>query len=150
MVPLRLVGERWIVLLNPGFPIETRWAYDRLAATRRGMTALSQGITALAGKTQVDWDEVLPWMENDFEAALAPTHQVLEKMKRALVSQGAQIALLSGSGATVFGVFRDEASAVQARDGLKRQHGWWSSAIRAGSNALGSHETFPLNSLQVG
>lgn len=150
VVPVRLIGERWIVLLNPGFPIQTQWAYDRLAATRRGMTALSQGITRLAGKTQVDWDEVLPLMENDFEAALAPTHHVLEKMKRALISQGAQVALVSGSGATVFGVFPHEESAVQARDGLKRQHGWWASAIRAGSSSLGSHETFPLNCLQVG
>ena len=148
--PLRLVGERWIVLLNPGFPIETRWAYDRLASTRNGMTALSQGITGLTGKSQVSWEEILPLMENDFEAALAPTHHVLEKMKRALLSHGAEVALLSGSGATVFGVFPQEESAVRARDGLKRQHGWWSSAVRAGSSSLGSHETFPLNPLQVG
>jgi 4-diphosphocytidyl-2-C-methyl-D-erythritol kinase len=150
VVPLQLVGERWIVLLNPGYPINTRWAYDRLAATRSGMAALSQAIIRLAGKAHVDWDEVIPLMENDFEAALAPTHQVLEEMKRALISLGAQVALLSGSGATVFGVFSDEESAVRARDGLKRQHGWWASAIRAASGSSGSQETFPLNPLQVG
>ena len=150
VAPLRLVGERWIVLVNPGFPIETRWAYDRLSTTRSGMTALSQGITGLAGKTQVTWEDILPLMENDFEPALAPTHHVLEKMKRGLLSHGAEAALLSGSGATVFGVFPHEESAVRARDGLKRQHGWWSSAVRAGSSSLESHETVPLNSLQAG
>ncbi len=97
VVPLRLVGERWIVLLNPGFPIETRWAYGRLAATRTGIAALSKGISSLSGKIQASWDDVLPLMENDFEAALAPTHHVLEEMKRELVSHGAEVALLSGS-----------------------------------------------------
>ena len=95
------------------------------------------------------WEEILPMMENDFEAALAPTHHVLEKMKRGLLSHGAEAALLSGSGATVFGVFQREESAVRARDGLKRQQGWWSSAVRAGSSSSESHETVPLNPLQV-
>lgn len=150
VAPVRLVGERWIVLVNPGFPIETRWAYDRLAATRNGMTALSQGISGLSGKTQVAWEEILPLMENDFEAALAPTHHVLEKMKQGLLSRGAEAALLSGSGSTVFGVFPSEESAVRVRDEMKRQHGWWVSAVKAGSSSLVPHETVPLNSLQVG
>jgi 4-diphosphocytidyl-2-C-methyl-D-erythritol kinase len=149
VAPLRLLGERWIVLLNPGFPIETRWAYDRLAATRIGVPALSPAITSLSGKTHINWDDVVPFMENDFEAALAPTHHVLEKMKGTLLAQGAEAALLSGSGATVFGVFAHEASAVRARDGIKRQHGWWASAVRAGSRSLGTHETVPSDSLQV-
>lgn len=150
VAPVRLVGERWIVLVNPGFPVETRWAYDRLSATRNGMTALSQGIAALSGKPQVTWEEILPLMENDFEAALAPTHHVLEKMKRGLLSRGAEAALLSGSGSTVFGVFPYEESAIRVRDEMKRQHGWWVSVAKAGSSSLSPHETVPLNSLQVG
>src|SRR3982750_1195269 len=59
VIPLRLIGERWIVLLNPGFPIETRWAYDRLAATRTGVTALSPVLTGLSGRSQVSWDEIV-------------------------------------------------------------------------------------------
>ena len=150
VAPLRLVGERWIVLVNPGFPIETRWAYDRLSGTRSSVMALSRGVSSLGAKTQVTWEEILPLMENDFESALAPTHPVLEKMKRALLSHGAEAALLSGSGSTVFGVFAHQESAVRARDELKRQHGWWGSAVKAGSRSLGPHEMSSLNSLQVG
>lgn len=150
VVPLRLSGERWMVLVNPGFPIETRWAYGRLAATRTGMTALSSGIVALRGKTQVSWDEVMPLMENDFEVALAPTHPILTKMRHELLSHGAEVALLSGSGATVFGIFPDEAAAVRARDALKQEFKWWASAVRAGSSPLRSSENVSFDSLQVG
>ena len=27
---LEVTGSRWIVLVNPGFPIETKWAYGQL------------------------------------------------------------------------------------------------------------------------
>ena len=150
VVPLRLAGERWVVLINPGFPIETRWAYERLSATRTGMTTLAPGITNLTEKVQMTWDEVLPLMENDFEAALASTHHILDTMKRELVAHGAEVALLSGSGATVFGVFRNEGSAAQARDVLKQQYQWWTTCVRAGGTPLHSQENFYFNSLQVG
>lgn len=150
VVPLRLVGERWIVLVNPGFPIETRWAYGRLSATRTGIAALSAGIMALTKTDQMSWDEVLPLMENDFEAALATTHQVLGTMKRELISHGAEAALVSGSGATVFGVFRDERSAEQARDALNQHDKWWTSAVRAGIASLRTPEQMSFDSLQVG
>jgi 4-diphosphocytidyl-2-C-methyl-D-erythritol kinase len=150
VVPLRLAGERWIVLINPGFPIETRWAYERLSSTRTGMTTLAPGITNLTGKVQMTWDEVLPLMENDFEAALASTHHILDTMKRELVAHGAEVALLSGSGATVFGVFRNESSAAQARDVLKQQYQWWTASVRAGVIPFHSQENFSFDSLQVG
>ncbi|MBA3753098.1 MAG: hypothetical protein H0X01_02940 [Nitrospira sp.] len=59
--------------------------------------------------------------ENDFEAPVFAEHPLLAQIKHQLLSQGAEIALLSGSGATMFGVFPDQvgaerAAAVFARD----------------------------------
>jgi 4-diphosphocytidyl-2-C-methyl-D-erythritol kinase len=67
------------------------------------------------------WEEVVPLMENDFEAALENSHPELGKIKRALLACGAEGALLSGSGATVFGVFKTEKTARQAEHALCRQ-----------------------------
>jgi 4-diphosphocytidyl-2-C-methyl-D-erythritol kinase len=52
-------------------------------------------------------------MENDFEPPLRTTHPVLRHIKERLLEEGAQAAMLSGSGATVFGVFRDEQTAAR-------------------------------------
>lgn len=128
---LALAGERWVVLVHPGFPIETRWAYERLAASRAAVAPLSETLQNLSGPTPVSWDEVIPLMENDFEPALAPSHPELGEIKRALLQHGAEAALLSGSGATVFGVFKDENSAVRAETAVGRVRGRRAYAVRA-------------------
>jgi 4-diphosphocytidyl-2-C-methyl-D-erythritol kinase len=64
---------------------------------------------------------VLQAAENDFESPVFTVHPSLQDIKRALIAQGAQIALLSGSGATVFGIFRDEEVARQAQAHFQAQ-----------------------------
>src|SRR5439155_609882 len=129
----RSTGVRWVVLVHPGFPIETRWAYERLASTRQAVPPLSPTLRGVAGRTSFSWDDVVPLMENDFEEALAQTHGVLREIKKELLSAGAEAALLSGSGATVFGVFRDKASAGRARASVGRASGRRAYAVHTGA-----------------
>jgi 4-diphosphocytidyl-2-C-methyl-D-erythritol kinase len=63
----------------------------------------------------VQWPAIIEAAANDFETPVYDAHPVLSEIKAGLIAAGAEMALLSGSGATVFGVFRDEASAAQAR-----------------------------------
>jgi 4-diphosphocytidyl-2-C-methyl-D-erythritol kinase len=63
----------------------------------------------------VNWAQLIAAAENDFEAPVFATHGELREIKRSLLVHGAEIALLSGSGATVFGVFADEARARLAQ-----------------------------------
>ena len=39
--PVVIEGARWVVLVNPGFGVNTKWAYQELAATRTAVTPLS-------------------------------------------------------------------------------------------------------------
>ncbi|MBS0160481.1 MAG: 4-(cytidine 5'-diphospho)-2-C-methyl-D-erythritol kinase [Nitrospira sp.] len=112
--PVQVTGQRWIVLVNPGFPVETKWAYQQLAATRQGVRPLSDSLQQLGNRSTLDWAEIIPLVENDFEVPVFAQHPVLGQMKRQLVSLGAEVALLSGSGATMFGVFQSETAAKQA------------------------------------
>jgi 4-diphosphocytidyl-2-C-methyl-D-erythritol kinase len=118
VAPVRLTGERWVVLVNPGFAIATRWAYERLSDTRRTVPPLPEALRGLTRDRTLAWERVLPLMENDFEAALHPVHPALRDIKRRLLEAGAEAALLSGSGATVFGVFREERTAQAARSAV--------------------------------
>jgi 4-diphosphocytidyl-2-C-methyl-D-erythritol kinase len=134
LTPLKLTGERWVVLVHPGFPIETRWAYERLAGSRSAVAPLSGALLTLSSAASVSWDEVVPLMENDFEAALFPSYPALGEIKSLLLRQGAEAALLSGSGATVFGVFKDRDAAVRAEAVVERAEGWRAYAVRAGDS----------------
>jgi 4-diphosphocytidyl-2-C-methyl-D-erythritol kinase len=115
VAPVRMKGNRWIVLVNPGFPIETKWAYQQLAVGRTEVRPLSDVHAALGRGPELSWERVLPVVENDFEGAVFKAHPALNRIKQKLLAEGAEAALLSGSGATVFGVFRDEVSAQQAQ-----------------------------------
>lgn len=112
--PIQLIGNRWIVLVNPGFPVETKWAYQQLSQGRRSIDPLSDQLRQLEKSDCLSWCEVLSQAINDFEAPVFMAHPVLREVKEKLLSEGAESALLSGSGATVFGVFQDEASATNA------------------------------------
>lgn len=120
----QISGERWVVLVQPGFSIETKWAYEQLAKISHQLRPLSDEIKQIAKKEVVTWEEVIPLLENDFEQALASRHPVLGQVKSELLSQGADAALLSGSGSTVFGLFRTEAGANRARAALASVDGW--------------------------
>jgi 4-diphosphocytidyl-2-C-methyl-D-erythritol kinase len=113
--PVRVTGSRWVVLVNPGFSVETKWAYQELASRRTRVRPLSDIHAALGRESGVSWEQILEAAENDFEVPVFGAHPSLLEIKRALLAQGAEAALLSGSGATVFGIFRDEGEARQAQ-----------------------------------
>jgi 4-diphosphocytidyl-2-C-methyl-D-erythritol kinase len=112
--PVRMSGTRWIALVNPGFPVETKWAYQQLSAGRGAVRSLSDALQQLDSRSLLDWSEIIPMVENDFEAPVFAAHPMLAQIKGQLLGQGAEIALLSGSGATMFGVFADQAGAERA------------------------------------
>jgi 4-diphosphocytidyl-2-C-methyl-D-erythritol kinase len=112
--PLQLTGSRAILLVNPGFPIETKWAYQRLSASRSGVPALPESLAAVGKDGHLSWAQISTKSHNDFEAPVFAAYPVLQEIKRQLLKEGAEAALLSGSGATVFGVFSEERRAMQA------------------------------------
>jgi 4-diphosphocytidyl-2-C-methyl-D-erythritol kinase len=104
-----------VVLVNPRFGVNTKWAYQELAATRTAVTPLSQVQRELDRQSKVSWVQLIAAAENDFEAPVFATHKKLGEIKHRLQAEEAEIALLSGSGATVFGVFGNEARARLAQ-----------------------------------
>lgn len=115
VVPIRIKGTRWVVLVNPGFPVETKWAYQQLTANRAAVVPLSQSHAMLEHASELGWEQVLEAAENDFEGPVFKAYPLLQEIKHRLLALEADVALLSGSGATVFGVFRNEAKARQAQ-----------------------------------
>ena len=113
--PVVIEGARWVVLVNPGFGVDTKWAYQELAATRTSVRPLSQAQQALDRQSRMGWVQLIAAAENDFEAPVFAAHGKLREIKQSLQDHGAEMALLSGSGATVFGVFTDEARARHAQ-----------------------------------
>lgn len=116
---VRIEGSRWIVLVKPPFGVETKWAYEELASVRNSVRPLSEQHVAMDRGTRLTWSELAAAVENDFEAPVFSKHPYLQHLRRTLLDLGARIALLSGSGATVFGLFDEESAARDARARLE-------------------------------
>jgi 4-diphosphocytidyl-2-C-methyl-D-erythritol kinase len=119
VVPVELPATRWVVLVNPGFPVDTRWAYRQLSSSRSGVRPVSESLRGLEQKAVLTWDEILRLAENDFESPVFAAHAILAEIKARLIFEGAESALLSGSGATVFGLFADREKAMKAQASLQ-------------------------------
>ena len=118
--PMTIEGRRWVLLVNPGFGVETKWAYQELAARRGAVRPLSTGHIELDQAESISWPQLVAAAENDFEEPVFSRHAMLRQIKQNLRAQGAEIALLSGSGATVFGLFHDESAARHAQTQFAR------------------------------
>ena len=66
-------------------------------------------------------DLVRTGIENDFEKVVFPQYPELRDIKGALERAGAKYASLSGSGSTLYGLFRSRADAVRAASHLQEQ-----------------------------
>ncbi|MEW6219651.1 MAG: 4-(cytidine 5'-diphospho)-2-C-methyl-D-erythritol kinase [Thermodesulfobacteriota bacterium] len=115
-------GPWWVVLVNPGFPVSTAWAYENLALTREGNPYMVGRVQAGGLSFQVGPGEWVG-LGNDLEAVTAGRYPEIVAIKTELLTAGAVGALMSGSGPTVFGLFDEEQRAQAARSSLLQRHG---------------------------
>ena len=114
-----------LLLVNPGFAVSTAEAYARLSRLTRAESPRIIPFTLFAANA------ALPLAaSNDLEPVVSAAHPEIAELKRRLLSLGAQHALMSGSGATVFGVF-DNSEASKRAESRMRATGHWAARARA-------------------
>ena len=137
-----------VLLVNPGFGIATKWAYESLSRPGRGWAKAASGLTPAteSGLTVVpppvtlltralaadDLTGVAAALFNSLEAPSVGKFPVLELLKDALRAHGAAGAMMSGSGATVFGLFAQASDAVSAAAQIRAEFGpsMWTQVTR--------------------
>ena len=112
LVPISIAPRLSVLLALPSLHIATGEAYEYLSVPER-ITAATLALDALSRP------EILAELAvNDFEASVFESHPELGKLRQALHETGALTARLSGSGAALFGLFNDRATADQAQASL--------------------------------
>ena len=66
----------------------------------------------------------MPLIKNDFEDVLLEDYPDLAYIKGVLLAAGAEASLVSGSGASMFGIFSNESCAQQAKTLLAPKSAW--------------------------
>ncbi len=104
-----------LVLICPQVHVNTAWAYarwDEMNAQRKmpSRTLLTSWETDTKNSLPVQPQDVF----NDFELPVFEKHPELRVIKEKLLEAGAVAAAMSGSGSTIFGLFRHEREAAEA------------------------------------
>jgi 4-diphosphocytidyl-2-C-methyl-D-erythritol kinase len=107
---------RPVVVAHPGVSLPTPSAFARLAELRDGERPIAP--FALASQSLSSWEALAPHAVNDFELVALERIRLIPNALRALIDAGAHIALLAGSGASIFGIFETDTAAERARDAL--------------------------------
>ncbi len=113
MLGLTPLPRRRVQLVVPPFAVATADAYRWLDELR---PAYEPTGALLPAASLASWDEMEEVAENDFRDAVEARLEAIAGYRKALVRGGARIAMLSGSGSTVYGVFRDGARGALADD----------------------------------
>ena len=101
LLPVQPLPAMAVLLVVPPFAIGTQAAYAALPdQSDRGARA-----RVFDPQRLQSWEALREDAANDFEAALLPLYPMLGEIKQALVDAGATLALLSGSGSTMYGLF---------------------------------------------
>lgn len=112
VTPLAAPAPYALLLVNTGEPVSTGAAYAMLDSTPRGGNA--DWREAYRALIERDFDALGDYLVNDFTRPILPTCPQAYGAYRELAAAGG-IALMSGSGSTVFGVFRDTEAAEKAK-----------------------------------
>lgn len=118
--PLPPLPPCWLVVCKPSYSVPTPELFSKVRVKKLrchpdipGMSdALEQG----------DLEGVARRLYNVFEDVLPRKYHQVFEIKSALLELGAMAASMTGSGPTVFGLFRDRSPAAQAAEALAAQY----------------------------
>lgn len=106
-----------IVIAKPGINVSTKFVYQNLKIDENTIHPDIDGmIDAIKNK---DVDGVCSRLGNVLETVTVKEYPVIDTIKKEMLTQGAVNSLMSGSGPTVFGIFKNRRQAHQCADLLK-------------------------------
>ena len=108
----------WYILINPGFPVSTQWAYQNLNLTNSNED-INITISKVLLEDTVGIQHLQRLLSNDLEEVTIGKHPEIKEIKDTISAVGATGALMSGSGPTVFGIFPDKDKTEEAFGLLK-------------------------------
>ena len=117
------------VLINPGVPVATKDVFAALGL-QAGQSAVAGGAAQpwpAATASSANWLAAIASGRNDLESPALRVQPVIADVLGALrAADGCLLARMSGSGATCFGLFGDDAAAARAAQHLAALHPrWW-------------------------
>lgn len=121
-------GGYFLVLVKPGVAVSTRWVYENFLLTSEVNPYTLGGSFCSVENVEARLAAVFSHepcdhgLFNDLESVTVAAHPVIKEIKEQLLADGAFAALMSGSGPTVFGLFRQRSLAEKTCERFQRRY----------------------------
>jgi len=122
LTPISNMPKCWILLVNPGVHVSTAWVYRSLQLTSRAsLNRLPKFFDSI--------EQIVSILSNDLESVTIPAFPVIADIKSKLIRLGAVGSMMSGSGSTVFGIFKHFDDAEIARSEVTKGTNWFAATV---------------------
>ncbi|MCX8034362.1 MAG: 4-(cytidine 5'-diphospho)-2-C-methyl-D-erythritol kinase [Thermodesulfovibrio sp.] len=127
--PLKIQKSYNLLLVKPPFGISTKWAYDSIEIKSQ----LTENYEKINNNTWQLYELICKgvidsfYLWNDLEKPVIKRYPEIDRLKKRLLKVGAVVSLMSGSGSTVFGLFKSKEEALSAAE---RFNGYWVKVVQ--------------------
>ncbi len=112
---LRNLPQLNLILIKPNFELSTKMVYENLNLR------LTMGKNNYSIPRILDLSDIIQGLHNDLESVSLEIHSELADLKKMLLRHGALGALMSGSGPTIFGIFRNGKEAEKNLEVIRKE-----------------------------
>ena len=120
LTPLPPMPQCQVVIAKPGISVSTRYVYENLHANELRQEQHPDIDGMVQAIREGSYEGVVSRLGNVLETVTGQHYPVIGEIERLLKEHGADGALMSGSGPTVFGLFQDEKKARAAQKVLEK------------------------------
>lgn len=120
LTPLPPAPPCGILIAKPDIHVSTQWVYENLCVNDIARHPDIDGMVTAIHKQ--DLTGIITRMENVLETVTIGKYPRIDEIKVKMLSHGAESALMSGSGPTVFGIFTNEKKAQAAYHKMKEEY----------------------------
>lgn len=108
LYPLNIITKKFLVIINPGIHISTRWAFGLIKPALP-----KSSLKLFTSKKDILIEEILNLASNDFEEIIFNHYPAILEIKKKMIEFGAKYSMMTGTGSTVWGFFEEEEAANQ-------------------------------------
>lgn len=107
--PINFTIKDLLLIVNPKIHISTKWAFNQIVPDKPVIS-----LKSFIENKKIKTDDLFRIASNDFEEIVFSNYSTIKKIKAFLLDSGAYFSMMTGTGSTVFGIFKDEEAAHQA------------------------------------
>lgn len=114
ITPINLKINEYLLTVNPGIHISTKWAFGRITPKK---TKIS--LKSFVKKDKIEIEDLISIATNDFEKIVFEHFPKVKEIKDKMMELGAIISMMTGTGSTVWGIFKEKEIAEKTEQYFK-------------------------------